>query len=246
MSISIRDSNLITAIIPIISSIFIYFILSYLLIPSKITIPLSIIMSTLIFGLTRYYSTPPSEHGSQSTTSNIIWDSENNKSIDDGNGNNESQYSLVFVIIYGILLAVCALISKPDSHIFVNWNEIGPVSITQLVAAIMLTFFIPGYALVQIISKKNRINPVLKVLLAYLLSILISGGIEYISAMYLDHPISETKYLIIGIHLIILLAFLICYPINKIRLNLSKRNYHKNGRFVSYLNKQIWPSARIS
>jgi hypothetical protein len=201
-------------------------------------------MSTLIFGLTRYYSTPLSGYGSQSTTSNIICDSENKKSIDDGNGTNEGQYNLIFVIIYAILLAVCALISKPDSNIFANWNEIGPVGITQLVAAIMLTFFIPGYALVQIISKKNRINPVLKVLLAYLLSILIGGGIEYISAVYMDHPISDTKYLIIGIHLTILLAFLICYPINKSRVPLSNRSYHKNSRFVSYLNKQLWPSAR--
>jgi hypothetical protein len=193
LSFSFRDSNLITAIIPIISSIFIYFILSYLLIPSKITIPLSIIMSTLIFGLTRYYSTPLNGYVPQSTTSNIIYDSENKKSIDKGNGNYESQYSLVLIITYGILLAVCALFSKPDSNIFVNWNEIGPIGIAQLVAAIMLTFFLPGYAIVQIISKKNSMNPVLKVLLAYLLSILISGGIEYISAMYLDHSISDTK-----------------------------------------------------
>jgi hypothetical protein len=201
-------------------------------------------MSTLTFGLTRYYSTPLGGCGSQSTASNTISRSENKKTIDEGNRNNESQYSLVFVIIYGILLAVCALISKPDSNIYVPWNEMGAISITQLVAAIMLTFFLPGYSLVQIICKKNRINPVLKVLLAYLLSILISGGIEYISAMYLDHPISETKYLIIGIHLIILLAFLISRPIYKIRLTLTNRSYHKNSRFISHLNNQIWRSAR--
>ena len=109
----------------------------------------------------------------------------------------------------------------------------------------MLSFFMPGYAVVLIITKTCKINPIARVLFAYLISMLISGAIGYALALYLDYPISESKYLVIGIYLAILVTFIICYPIYRINLKLHSENgYHISRRFVSYLNTKLWASVK--
>ena len=70
-------------------------------------------------------------------------------------------------------------ISKSDSEIFLSWSNIDAIAIIQLGAAIMICFFMPGYAVVLIITKTCKINPIARVLFAYLISMLISGAIGY-------------------------------------------------------------------
>ena len=199
-------------------------------------------MATLIFGLMRYYSTSYNDKQYiQSIRPSEIKTSDDGGSYHDNDNGIQSGYLIFFVALYGIVLIISTFISKPDSGLFLHWSDIGIIDVIQLGAAIMLSFFLPGYAVALIISKKYKINPILKVLLAYLISMLISGSIGYILALYFDIAISESKDLLIGIYLVILVAFIICYPIYKINFKLQPKNgYHTSRRFVLYLNTKLW------
>ena len=161
---------------PIISSLggglFVYFVLSYLLVMPRITIPISVSMYTLIFGLTRYYSTSYSDRQhTESIVPNSTLPSEDGRPNRDRDSINDPQPVIIFVILYGILLAISTFSSKPESNIFISWSEIAASGIIQLAAAILLSFFIPGYAIVLLLARKCRINAILKVLLAFLILI---------------------------------------------------------------------------
>lgn len=199
-------------------------------------------MSTLIFGLTRYYLTSydGDNHSVKPTRPNEIDDSECSKTHYDRNKKSQSSI-IIFAGIYVTLLAICTFISKPDSHIFVNWSNIEATGIIQLGAAIMLCFFMPGYAVLLIMNKRYKINPLLTVLLAYLISMLITGIIEYISASSFDTSLFESKNLLIGTYVVILVVFIINYPIHKIN---SQNGYHILDRFLSYVNTKLWISAK--
>ena len=203
-------------------------------------------MSTLIFGLTSYYSAPYSnKNHTKSLVPNGTLTSEDGKVYRDSDNINGSLSIAIFVILYGTLLLISSFISNPDSSIFISWSEIGPSGIIQLAAAILLSFFIPGYALVLLLAKKWKISAILKVLLAFLISMLISGTIGYSLALYLDYAISESKYLVIGIYLIILVAFIIFYPITRLNLKFNSRNgYHILNHLISYLNSRLFVSVK--
>jgi hypothetical protein len=216
----------------------------------RITIPISISVSTLIFGLTSYYSASYSnKNHTKSLILNGTLTSEDGKAYRDGDNVNDSQFITIFVILYGTLLAISTFISKPDSNIFISWSEIGPSGIIQLAAAILLSFFIPGYALVLLLAKKCKISAMLKVLLAFLISMLISGAIGYTLALYLDYAISESKYLVIAIYLVILVAFIIFYPITRHNFKFKSHNaYHLLNHLISYLNTRlfVWVKSKSS
>lgn len=203
----------ITIIGSIIPALFVYSVLSYLFVAPRITIPVSIIISTLVFGLTRYYAASHVDiKKTQAGYPSLRASQENGNHSRDHKKKNGPLSSILFVTIFIIVILISSLTLKQDFHIFINWSEIGGMGIIQLGAAIMLCFFIPGYAMVLIITKKYKIDPILAVLLAYLLSMLITGITAYISALSFDSAISETKNLFIIVYLGILVSFLIYYP----------------------------------
>jgi hypothetical protein len=203
-------------------------------------------MSSLVFGLTRYYSTSCNLNlDAQYTRPNKVDTSEDGQSYSDSDKGSQSQHLIIFVALYSILLVTSTFISKPNSEIFLGWSNIDAIAVIQLGAAIMLSFFMPGYAIVLIITKTCKINPIARVLFAYLISMLISGAIGYALALYLDYPIFQSKHLVIGIYLAVLIAFIICHPIYRINLKLdSQDGYRISRRFVSYLNTKLWASIK--
>src|SRR2546428_10527016 len=82
---------------PVLSGLAIYFILSYFFVPFRITLPLSVIISILIFGLTNYYQDRRTNQ-SEGKLTEINF--------------NKSSLNLIFVIIY-IFLLIIILVSKP-------------------------------------------------------------------------------------------------------------------------------------
>jgi hypothetical protein len=68
-------------------------------------------------------------------------------------------------------------------------DNIEPIDLLQLFSGIMLCFFMPGYAIEFVITKKRKANPFLAVLLAYLLSMLITGATSYITALGFDYSL---------------------------------------------------------
>jgi hypothetical protein len=196
-----------------IAGLVVYSILSYLLVAARITIPAAVVISLLIFGLTKYYSTSYLDiNKTRADNPTLRDDRHDDIHVRDYEIENGSLSTILFVIIFVIMIVISSFSFIQDFHIFTNWEAIGAIGIVQLGAAIMLCFFIPGYGIVLILTKKYKIDPILMVLLAYLLSMLITGLTAYISALYFDSSISESKYLFIAVYLSILVSFLICYP----------------------------------
>ena len=244
--------NYITIIIAsVIAGFCIYLSLSYLHVISRISIPISVSISVLIFGLSMYY-TNISLEGYQKKE--IARPFKNNSGVDSDHDNNNGNISnnnkkeyqnysnFVFIIIYTVLILISVPTEKQDFHVFINWNEIGITGIIQLGSAIMLTFFIPGYAIVLIIRRKYQVVPVLSVLLAYLLSLLVTGLTAYIFALSFDIPLSDGRILLIEMHLIILFLFLTYYirDITKSGFKLPELNHNSflnsANEFIEYMN----------
>ena len=181
----------------LLSGLFVYFTLSYLLIPVKITLPLSIITSVLIYGLTKYYSVQKEENSEKSKAPMIEKSKFENK-----------LHNIVFVVIYVVLLAVLMYSSSnASSGLFINWEKISSVHLLNLTAAILFSFFLPGYALVTILNKKYKLTSLLKLLLAFLFSILITGFGGYVNASF-GYTISNTTLYFIGSYILIFLFYL--------------------------------------
>jgi hypothetical protein len=213
----------------------------------RIAIPISIIMAVLILGLTRYYSITTDENppSTQMTKPKAIDDSGNVKYIEDNDNYRQYPFIILFVGLYVVLLVICALTSEPNLHIFISWSQIEPIGIIQLGVAIMLSFFIPGYAVTHIIIKGCKINPILKILLAYLFSMIITGGIGYVLSLFLDIPASDSKNLVLGAYLTILVIFIISYYVNRVNVkNTQQNSYQISYRFISYLNNRLWMYAK--
>jgi hypothetical protein len=192
-----------TIIGSLIVGFFVYTILSYFYVAAKISIPLSITLPLLIFGLTNYYSKSRSNNNDGDfAIKGEVHSKDHNKKKGD-------LLRILFVILFGIVVLISAFASK-NSEIFVNWNEIGVIGIIQLGAAIVLSFFMPGLAIMIIIMKKYKMDTMLAVLLAYLLSMLITGLTAFISALSFGSAISDSKVLFIALYLGIIVAFILC------------------------------------
>ena len=236
---------LITIIGSVVPAFFVYSILSYLFIEPKITIPLSISISILIFGLTRYYDNIDNQ--TIEKRDGIYAKDINQNDIQNRNHKNRrgSLSVFTFVTIFAILIFISSLSFKQDFQIFVPWNEIGVTGIIQLGSAIMLCFFIPGYGIVLILSRKDKINPIIAVLLAYLLSMLITGLTAYISALSFDIPISQGKFLFTGAYMIILVSVVIFYSWHTIKSPFNVQTLYGYHQFVSKMTNSFSKYVRI-
>lgn len=214
-------------------------VLSYALITPRITIPISIVTSIMVFGLTLYYD-PFRTYSNERQNKNSMIEQNNQNDIQAINLTAEKWQPsiLLFIAIYSALLIISYFSYEQEFHVFTPWNEIDIRSIIQLCAAIMLCFFIPGYALVDILSKKYTINRILALLLSYLLSVLITGITGYISSLSFDIALGESRYLFIGINLAVLGLYFFyqvrsksLIPINHQIMNHSYRDFLPNRVF---------------
>ncbi|HXW11965.1 MAG TPA: hypothetical protein VD694_04325 [Nitrososphaeraceae archaeon] len=146
---------------------------------------------------------------------------------------NRSQSIIFFVTIFIVFLVISAFTYNENLQIFTSWDNIEPIELGQLFSGVMLCFFMPGYAVVLIITKNHKLNPVLSVLLACLCSMLITGAISYISALYFDIPISENKTLFIAIYIIILVSLCVYYRTSRIWLPVNQQiDYYSCYHFL--------------
>ena len=235
--------------VSIIPGFFVYFMLSYLFVNPRITIPISIILPILIFGLIRYYSTSQFDTKlGQTDLDSLLKDNQRNDiQIEDRKKLNSAISSIFFAIIFALLLVMIAFSNPDDFHVFVEWKDFGIIGITQLGIAVALCFFIPGFAIVLILTRKYEMNPILTVLLAYSFSILITGLSAYILAIGFDTAISELKNFYITLYSVILVIFLLFHTRYKITLPLGQRVLHYSfyhvvisplTQFLHYLKKR--------
>jgi hypothetical protein len=187
---------------PLLSGIVIYFILSGLLVPLRIVYPVSFVMSLLIFGLTIYYS----KERKDEQLKNIGKEPSQN----DNNDNKSSLPNIVFIGLY-IILIIFTFSSKQNPEIFIHWEQMTAIQIIGLMAAIVITFFAPGYALISCLDRKCELGSLSRFLIAYLLSILVTGLVGYVSAS-LGLALSNISP-IIGVINVFILSLFVCVKI---------------------------------
>ena len=217
-----------------------------MLIPQRLTIGFAIIISLLIFGLSRYYSTSISHDEHNDNPNSKDSNQKDNKTSNDFASRkllSKGEHSIApmplsnifcFAAFYAIVLSI-SIFSKPDANIFANWANIEPVRIMQLGAAIMLAFFIPGYAILLVLTKSFRINQILKVILAYLTSILITGLTTYLSSITFDISVFEIKSILVALYLAILVIFVIFGLLeNKGRIKTKSSSIAKNRNHIIF------------
>jgi hypothetical protein len=233
-----KKQYLFIALVSILPGFFAYFILSYLFVIPKITIPVSIILPILIFGLVRYYSTSQSHTASGHKDSILKDNQKDDIHKQDRKIPNGAVASIFFATIFALLLIIFAL-SSSDFHVFVEWKDIGTIGIIQLAVANALCFFISGLAIVLILTRKYELNPILTILLAYFFSILITGLSAYIWSLGFDTPVSELKNFYIMLYSAILVIFLILHLRYKITMRLDGRVEHQYPSFYEFVISQL-------
>lgn len=194
---------------PIFSGLVVYLILSFLLIPERISLPVAIIFSSLIFGLINYYRVPRKLSAQKTGPASVVTLDkylENNFGVSEYEGDDFSSPGLFFILLYIISLVIVAFGSHANRELFLPWDQVNPLQIIQLTAAILISFFVPGYAIVSILASKNRLELLPKVLLAYTLSVFITGISTYITASF-GADFTTTSNVLLVIYALIFILF---------------------------------------
>jgi hypothetical protein len=230
----------------LITGISIYIVLSYLLVPPRITFPISILMSSLSFGLVSYHFIPYKNNIGIRYGSNGSSDSSKNIDLDRNKIKSGSYISnIIFVFVFLASLVICSVFAKPDlEHIYKSWYAIGILELVTLGAGIILSFFLPGYAVLLLLTKRYRVNSVLRVLIAYLFSMLITGLTIYLSEIFFDNDASGNKTLLIGVYAATLALFVISYR-NKIMLTNTNR-YHISYQIISNIYAKFLKILKVN
>jgi hypothetical protein len=186
-----------------VAGLLIYSILSFLYTPIGISIPLSILISTLVFGLNSYYFLPRS-----------ITTKENER-IRQHNINASSYVyrSLDFFVVwvYGILFSILFLTSVSEQEEFssyIPWEQITSLDSINLANATAFSFFLPGYGLVVLLDKNRKFSLPIKLLLAYLISILFVALPSYAGASF-GYTIANIELFIVALYAVIFVLFLL-------------------------------------
>ena len=203
----------------LITGVSVFIVLSYLLIPSSITIPISISISLLSLGLIKYYTVSEGKNDNTQTGNNVPDRESNEKGDQHETKIREPRSIIIFVFLFLASLIICTFFSNLELRlIFKNWNTVDIIGIIGLVAGIAVSFFMPGYAVTLLLTKRIKTNPILKILLAYLFSMLITGLTIYLSEIFFDNDISENKNLLLGVNALLLIAVVIYYRVHRIIL----------------------------
>src|SRR5206468_4991525 len=148
----------------VLSGISVYFILSYLFVPNTFTIPAAIIVSILVFGLARNYTL---DNRTLFREQIIFGNAGHEKNVNSNMSVPFSVSHIVFLIVYIITLIITGFFSNTNQDLFVPWHQFTATQIILLTSSILLSFFLPGYIIVDVLdNKKHEFQPILRVLLA--------------------------------------------------------------------------------
>jgi hypothetical protein len=192
---------------PALSGLFVYLALYNLFIPEEISFPVAIIVFILTFGLVNYYYRFLIIKANEADAKPDITLKDYRENNNNNTNNSGATYRFL-ILAYFTSLLIVALGSDTSRELFLPWEQINPLQIIQLGAAITISFLIPGCAIIGILDVENSLGLLSKLLLAYLFSIFITGLISYItSSLGLDF--SVTRLVLILIHACILSTFVI-------------------------------------
>jgi hypothetical protein len=178
---------------PLISGLAIYFVLSEFLIPFRIIVPSSILVSVLIFGLANYYRTYGNNEDNEQ---NIV--KECTRKV-------KSASNVFFIAVY-LTLIIYTSLAPPNTEIFIHWGQITLSQLMGLAASIVICIFAPGYALISTIDRKSELTRLSRLLFAYLLSILATGLFGLVISS-VGMALSHTNILLSIVNALILAQF---------------------------------------
>jgi hypothetical protein len=151
--------------------------------------------------------------------------------------------SVIFAAVYAAFLVVSVVLTSlnydsNDEGIFIEWQQFTAVDIIKLSSAIALSFFFPGYALISIIlTSKQSLGILPKILLGYILSMFIAGFTGYIMSLT-GFEVADIRLAIVTLYLAILIGFM-QKRFNIFREKKSSVINSGNHQFRSYLNFQV-------
>jgi hypothetical protein len=230
----------------LITGISVYYVLSYLLIPMNFTLPICVTMAFLSFGLTRYYYIQYNiKSGSQSDT-NDLEGSSGNSSVENEENIQGRTSKIIFVIVYLTLLVVSVFSIPRLDSVYTSWRLLDITNIIELAAGIMLCFLMPGFALISLVIKNFRMKPLLKILLGYLCSMLITALTVYFLSIYFGSNIYQIKFLLISVYSAILVAYVIYYRIYRIIFSTDSNIRRLFHQCVAYIGNTFQTILRTN
>lgn len=189
---------------PIIAGIVVYSILSLFLIPMTLSLSLSIFIFFISLAFVHYYYYQSDNHStnpfvltsSESSTRRLLFI-------------RSSGSSIIFVLLYLFSISVVLFLHQDyDQQIFTDWHNLSFNQLLPLLGSILLSTFMPGYALVSsLIDRKNEQRLVLRFLLGYIISVLLTAILAYSTAS-LGVPVSQIENIVLGLDISILLFFI--------------------------------------
>jgi hypothetical protein len=209
---------------PLISGIAIYFALSEFSVPFRITISASILIPVLTLGLANYYRT----YGNNEV------DERSHNVVGENTQKNNPLSNIIFIGVY-LILIIFSLLAVPNTKIFIHWEQVTPYQLMSLAAAIVLCIFAPGYALISTIDRRCELSRLSRFLIAYLLSILVTGLSGYIVSS-IGIAISHANIFFCFVNLLILAQFVFIKILDR---DFSRSSfYFPNFTYVYDLMKQ--------
>lgn len=227
-----NKSNLFLAVGPLLAGAFVFFVLVVLLVPLRINIPVSILISFLIFWLARYYFANKQDYIKDRCDKAGLTDSGEKSST------NKGIYSVIYAILFSISLSI-SFFTAYDPDIYVSWINFTLIDGLKLISSMGLTLFMPGYALISVICKHEELRTIYKYFLAYLISVLITGLFAYVMGSS-GLSVLESKNFILAMYVVMLALYVVKRwdKINKV--NLSKFSYSRElGVAIRYLSKNM-------
>jgi hypothetical protein len=186
----------------------IYIIFSNLFVSLKVTAAIiATIMSILIFGLTIYYLK------ANQRSENIEKQSLQKKEEAYWHSSRIPFSNISFVCLY-IILIIFAFLSQENQQIFIPWDQITGDQTIRLISAILISLFAPGYAIINILDRKHKLRILPKLLIVYILSVLVTGLIGYITG-FSGLTVSNIQILIVSVHVLILSLFVLAKVLDK-------------------------------
>ena len=248
MNLAVEKKSLISLVsATLLTGISVYFVLSYLLIEIKFVLPICISIALLSLGLTRYYSVSNEKViDNQYQSKDFVANSEYS-STSDQNNIQKGISNIAFVFIYSVLLIICAFFSIPRLDVvYTSWNLLSLSYIPELIAGILLCFILPGYALLTIVIKNYRMKPLLRILLGYLISMLITGLTVYFSAILFESNIYQDKFILLLVYLAIIIAYVVRYRTYGVILSPDFNVKNLRHSIISVLGNKLWTTLKTN
>ena len=220
----------------IIPGLLAYFVLSLLSTPTRISVPLSILVSILVFGLNIYYFIllPNRKQKGKLQRQHITEFT-----------NSFSSLYVLFICIYGILLSMLVLTSVTNQEVlglYVPWGQVAPVDIIKIANAIAFSFFLPGYGILLLLDRDGKMMLVVKLLLAYFISMLLVALPTYIGSSF-GYKMAEIELFIIALYSIIFILLFLPRKIKHAGTAFSNLPFvlKQESKLLAYIIKGRYP-----